>query len=60
MGIGTDFGISIRRKAIGFAIDYSTEKSKTNYDAYNGANNQSSGTQKIPTHTLQLKISLTL
>jgi hypothetical protein len=59
-GMGTNFGISIRRKAIGVAIDYTSINAKTQYDAYEGEEDHSYGTQKIPTHSFQVKLSLTL
>ena len=59
-GIGSNFGITVRRKAIGLSIDYSSVKAKTNYDAYEGQDKHSFGSQKIPTHSLQLKLSFTL
>ena len=59
-GVGTNFGISVRRKAIGLALDYTSVNAKTNYDAYEGEDNHTFGKEKISTHSLQLKLSLSL
>jgi len=56
----TPTGVVVRRKAIGFSVDYSSVKAKTNYDAYEGQDNHNFGIQKIPTHSFQLKLSFTL
>jgi hypothetical protein len=58
-GIGSNFGVTVRRKALGLSVDYSSVKAKTNYDAYEGQDNHSFGSQKIPTHSLQVKLSFT-
>ena len=59
-GIGTNFGVTVRRKAIGLSVDYSSVKAKTNYDAHEGEENHSYGEQKIPTNSFQVKLSFTL
>ncbi len=58
-GIGTNCGISVRRKAIGLALDYSSVQSNTEYDAYDGTNH-TFGKIKIPTHSFQVKLSISL
>lgn len=58
-GIGTNFGITIRRKAIGLSFDYNSVKANTSYDAYEG-DNHSYGKQKIPANSFQFKLSFTL
>lgn len=60
LDIGADFGISVRRKAIGLALDYTTVNANTSYEAYERQDNHSSGKEKIKTHCLQLKLSFTL
>ncbi|HEX5151106.1 MAG TPA: hypothetical protein VFW07_06635 [Parafilimonas sp.] len=59
-GIGTNFGITIRRKAIGLSLDYNSVKANTSFDAYEGEANHSYGKQKIPTNSFQVKLSFTL
>jgi hypothetical protein len=59
-GVGTNFGISVRRKAIGLALDYTSVKANTSYDAYEGEDNHTFGKGKIKTNCLQLKLSLSL
>ncbi len=59
-GVGSNVGISIRRKAIGLAFDYTSVKANTNYDAYEGENSHTFGKEKIPTHSMQMKLSFTL
>jgi hypothetical protein len=59
-GVGTNFGISVRRKAIGLALDYTSVNAKTNYDAYEGEDNHTFGKEKIKTNSLQLKLSISL
>ena len=59
-GLGSNFGISVRRKAFGFAFDYNLVNANTNYDAYEGEDNHSFGKQKIKTNFVQLKLSLSL
>lgn len=56
-GMGTNFGITVRRQAVGVSLDYTSVKANTNYDAYEGEANHSYGKQKIPTNSLQLKLS---
>jgi hypothetical protein len=59
-GVATSFGITVRRKAIGFAIDYISGNVKSYYQASEGALGSSNGKEKIPVHNLQFKLSLTL
>jgi len=59
-GVATSFGISIRRKAVGFAIDYVSGKVNSYYEATEGSLGSSAGKEKIPVHNLQFKLSLTL
>jgi len=58
-GLGFNAGISIRRKAIGLAIDYMTNKLNAGYDAADGSGH-TSGKQKIPFKNFQVKLSFTL
>ncbi|SEB16346.1 hypothetical protein [Pedobacter hartonius] len=59
-GLATSFGITIRRKAIGFAIDYVSGKVNSYYEATEGSLGSSAGKEKIPVHNLQFKLSLSL
>ena len=58
-GIGTNFGITIRRKAIGLSVDYNSVKANTSFDAYEGEDHHTYGKQKIPTNSFQVKLSFT-
>lgn len=58
-GVGSNFGITVRRKAIGLSVDYSTVNAKTNYDAWDSDGNHTYGQEKIPTHSVQFKLSFT-
>jgi len=57
-GFGSNFGVTIRRKAIGLSVDYSSVNLKTSYDAWDGENH-TYGKEKIPTHSVQFKLSFT-
>lgn len=59
-GLATSYGITIRRKAIGFAIDYVSGKVNSYYQATEGTLGSTAGKEKIPVHNLQFKLSLTL
>jgi hypothetical protein len=59
-GLATSFGVTVRRKAIGFAIDYISGNVKSYYQASGGAQGSSAGKENIPVHNLQFKLSLTL
>ena len=57
-GFGSNIGVTIRRKAIGLSVDYSSVNLKTNYDAWDGEVH-TYGKEKIPTHSVQFKLSFT-
>jgi hypothetical protein len=58
-GLQTNVGLTLRRKAIGIAIDYQTGKFKSNYQAIeNGA--ATFGKDKMKANSFQLKLSITL
>jgi len=59
-GVATSFGITIRRKAFGLAVDYISGKVNNYYEASESVLSTTSGKEKIPAHNLQLKLSLTL
>ncbi|EOR94095.1 hypothetical protein ADIARSV_2708 [Arcticibacter svalbardensis MN12-7] len=59
-GIETSFGITLRRKSIGLAIDYIKGDVKTNYNAYDTGVGATAGKEKISTPNMQLKLSITL
>jgi len=54
-GVKTALGITVRRKAIGLALDYIPGKVKLNYDS-----NEGHGQDKIKANNLQLKLSFQL
>ncbi|HKG08105.1 MAG TPA: hypothetical protein VKB19_16695 [Pedobacter sp.] len=58
-GIAANFGITVRRKAIGLSIDYISGKVKSNYEA-GDVSGLSYGKEKIPAHNLQVKLSFSL
>jgi len=59
-GVGTGFGITVRRSAFGLSLDYITGKVNSNYDALDGQGNHTFGKEKIPVSNMQVKLSLTL
>ena len=59
-GMETSFGLTLRRKSIGLAIDYVQGKVKTNYNAYEANEGATSGRVKISTPNMQVKLSVTL
>ncbi|WP_345949897.1 hypothetical protein ABDD95_00275 [Mucilaginibacter sp. PAMB04274] len=59
-GVATNFGITLRRQAIGLSLDYVSGKVNSNYEAYDSKAGNTFGKQKIPAHNLQLKLSFTL
>lgn len=60
IGVKPNFGISVRRKAIGLALDYAPGKINMNYgEQYNDNSDEKYGKAKIKTNTLQLKLSFT-
>ena len=59
-GVGANFGITIRRKAIGLSFDYTSVNANTTFDSYEGEDNHTYGKQKIPTNSFQFKLSFTL
>jgi hypothetical protein len=54
-GVKTALGVTIRRKAIGLALDYIPGKVKVNYDS-----NEGHGQEKIKVNSTQLKLSFQL
>lgn len=58
-GLQTNFGLTLRRKAIGISIDYISGKAKSSYEALDQTG-VSFGKEKIKANNLQLKLSLTL
>lgn len=58
-GVQTNFGLTIRRKAIGISIDHVSGKFKNNYQAIEGGA-VTFGKEKIKANNFQLKLSLTL
>lgn len=54
-GVKTSLGITIRRKAIGLALDYIPGKVKVSYDS-----NEGQGQEKIKANSLQMKLSFQL
>jgi len=54
-GVAKSFGITLRRKAIGIALDYISGDVKSNYES-----ETSFGKAKIPAKNFQVKLSLTL
>ncbi len=54
-GLKPNFGVTIRRNALGLALDYSPGKIKTQYSSYEGH-----GTEKLKVSAFQIKLSLTL
>lgn len=59
-GVATSFGVTLRRKAIGFAVDYISGDVKSNYESGGGTSISSSGKENIPVHHIQFKLSFTL
>lgn len=59
-GIGSDLGITIRRKAIGLSLDYLPVKVKTNFISEEGSNDETTEKISIKSNSLQFKLSLTL
>lgn len=59
-GVGTAFGITVRRKALGLSLDYIAGKVNNNYEAYDSKAGLTYGKQKIKANNLQLKLSLSL
>jgi hypothetical protein len=58
-GLQTNFGLTLRRKAIGISLDYLSGKVKSNYEALDQTG-VSFGKEKIKADNLQVKLSLTL
>lgn len=58
-GVGSNFGITVRRKAIGLSVDYSSVNAKTNYDSYESNGDHTYGQVEIPTKSVQFKLSFT-
>ncbi len=59
VGFGTNLGISVRRKAIGLALDFVNVKSKTNLFSESGSGDLTKEKVSIKSNNLQLKLSLT-
>lgn len=59
-GIGTNVGITVRRKAIGLSLDYLPVKMKTNFISEEGSNDVTMEKINIKSNSLQFKLSLSL
>jgi hypothetical protein len=59
-GVATNFGVTLRRGAIGLSLDYQTGKVNSNYEAYDTNGNETYGKAKIQANSLQAKLSFTL
>lgn len=59
-GLATNYGITVRRKALGLSLDYVSGKVKSTYEAFDDQSGGTFGKAKIPANNLQLKLSFTL
>ena len=59
-GVATGFGITVRRKAIGIALDYTVGKVNSNYEAFDPRSGMTYGKERIKANTMQFKLSFTL